>query len=216
MKPEHYPAQCLGEQTIRQLGAQPYIPVWQAMQRFTDQRTQNTPDEWWVTEHPPVFTQGRNGKAEHLLNPGSIPVIPIDRGGQITYHGPGQVIVYLLIDLQRRKLGIRQLVKHMEQALINCLAHYQIPANLQDGAPGVYVDKAKIAALGLRIRRGCSYHGLSLNVNMDLQPFQCINPCGYVGLEVTQMANLIPAPTSDKVISTLLEALHNQLGHTPL
>jgi len=216
VNPEDYPSQSLGGQTIRQLGTQPYFPVWQAMQRFTEQRNHNTADEWWVTEHLPVFTQGRNGKAEHLLNPGQIPVIPIDRGGQITYHGPGQVIVYLLLDLQRRKLGIRQLVQRMEQALIHCLAHYQISANLHSGAPGVYVDKEKIAALGLRIRRGCSYHGLSLNVNMDLQPFQCINPCGYAGLKVTQMAHFITPPTTVTLIDTLLAALHHQLGNTPL
>jgi lipoate-protein ligase B len=175
---------------IRRLGLQAYAPVWRDMQRFTDERDAATPDELWWVEHPPVFTVGLNGKAEHLLNPGGIDVIQVDRGGQVTYHGPGQVVLYLLVDLRRRGLGVRALVNLMEQAVIALLADHGITARARQDAPGVYVDGAKIASLGLRVRRGCSYHGLALNVDMDLEPFHRINPCGYPGLAVTQLRDL--------------------------
>jgi lipoyl(octanoyl) transferase len=176
---------------IRQLGQQPYLPVWQAMQEFTLSRGANTPDEIWLLEHPPVYTLGRNGKIEHLLDPGDIPVIHIDRGGQITYHGPGQLIAYVLVDLKRREMGVRELVSGIEHCLVQTLEHFQLNAYAKKQAPGVYIDEAKIAALGLRIKKGCSFHGLSLNIDMDLTPFKRINPCGYRGLKIIQLADLM-------------------------
>ncbi|ALO46806.1 lipoyl(octanoyl) transferase LipB [Pseudohongiella spirulinae] len=176
---------------LRQLGLQDYIPVFHAMREFTNHRQTDTPDELWVLSHPPVFTQGQAGKAEHLLAPGDIPVVQIDRGGQVTYHGPGQLVIYLLIDVRRADIGVRDLVSLIEQSIIETLSSLGINAQTRDSAPGVYVNDAKIAALGLRIRRGCSYHGLSLNVDMNLQPFARINPCGYQGMEVTQVRDLI-------------------------
>ena len=175
---------------IRRLGRVDYEPTWHAMQEFTAARTPETPDELWVVEHPPVFTLGQAGKPEHLLRDVGIPVVKIDRGGQVTYHGPGQVVVYLLIDLQRLKIKVRELVTAIEQALIDFLAEQGATAERRTGAPGVYVSDAKVAALGLRIKNGCSYHGLSLNVDMDLSPFAAINPCGYAGLKVTQTRDL--------------------------
>ena len=175
---------------VRELGQQDYQPVWHAMQAFTQQRKDNTADELWLVEHPPVFTLGLNGKREHLLNPGNIPVIDVDRGGQVTYHGPGQLVCYPLLNLQRHKLGVRQLVTLLEQLVIDLLASYQISAQSRADAPGVYVEGAKIAALGLRIKRGYCYHGLALNINMDLEPFSRINPCGYVNMQVTQCHDL--------------------------
>ena len=175
---------------IKHLGLVDYQHTWQAMQAFTDTRTADTEDEIWLLEHPPVFTQGLAGKAEHLLVPTDIPVVKTDRGGQITYHGPGQLIAYLLIDVRRKGLGVRQLVTAMEQAVIALLARSGIAAVAKPDAPGVYVAGAKIASLGLRIRRGCSFHGLALNVNLDLTPFSHINPCGYAGLAMTQTATL--------------------------
>jgi lipoyl(octanoyl) transferase len=172
---------------VRRLGREDYTTVWHCMQDFTAGRTPSTPDELWLVEHPPVYTLGRNGKREHVLDPGAIPVIPTDRGGQVTYHGPGQVVAYCLMDLARRGMGVRALVTHLEGAVIDVLAACGIPAAGRRDAPGVYVDGRKIAAIGLRIRRGCSYHGLSLNVDMDLTPFNGINPCGYAGLPVTQL-----------------------------
>jgi lipoyl(octanoyl) transferase len=161
------------------------------MQAFTDTRTAASPDELWLLQHPPVFTLGRNGKTEHLLqHTGDIPVIHVDRGGQVTYHGPGQLVAYPLLDLKRRRLGIQSLVRILEQSVINLLADYSIRAGRRDKAPGVYVDGRKLAALGLRVRRGCCYHGLSLNVDMDLSPFSMINPCGFAGLEVTRLTDL--------------------------
>ncbi|MBB6244842.1 lipoyl(octanoyl) transferase LipB [Rhodanobacter sp. MP1X3] len=174
---------------VRRLGRQPYEPVWRAMSAFTDNRVADTIDELWVLEHDPVFTLGQAGKMEHVLIPGDIPVVPVDRGGQVTYHGPGQIVAYPLIDLRRVGVSVRELVNKIEQSIIDSLAHWQIEAARLDGAPGVYVGAAKIAALGLRVRRGCSFHGLALDVNMDLEPFQRINPCGYKGLEVTQMVD---------------------------
>lgn len=176
---------------IRQLGRYAYVPVWQAMQQFTDSRDADTPDEIWVVEHDPVFTQGQAGKEEHLLFPGDIPVVKVDRGGQVTYHGPGQIVVYVLLDLKRRKIGIRELVTHIENAIVATLAEYDITAAAKADAPGVYVDNKKIASLGLRVRKGCTFHGLALNVDMDLEPFRRINPCGYAGLEMIQCRDFV-------------------------
>ncbi|MCK5896567.1 MAG: lipoyl(octanoyl) transferase LipB [Cocleimonas sp.] len=192
---------------IKQLGQQDYHPVWQAMQDFTQQRTKSTADEIWVVEHPAVFTLGRNGKKEHILNAGSIPVISIDRGGQVTYHGLGQLIVYPLIDLKRRHLGVRKFVTLIETAIIDVLASYDVVATSNPKAPGVYVMGKKIAALGLRISRGCSTHGLSLNINMDLQVFKRINPCGYKGLDVTQCKDLGIEDAMADIANSLVQGL---------
>jgi len=175
---------------IRELGVQEYSSVWHAMQNFTDKRDASTPDELWLLEHPAVFTQGQAGKAEHLLMPGDIPVIKVDRGGQVTYHGPGQLVVYVLLDIKRRNLGVRQLVTLLEQVLIELLNNNGIQATARADAPGVYVDGAKIASLGLRVRKGCTFHGLALNVAMDLSPFSRINPCGYAGMKMVQSSEL--------------------------
>ena len=177
---------------MRELGLVDYAPTLQAMKALTDSRDTNSPDELWLLQHPRVFTQGQAGKAEHVLAPGDIPVIQVDRGGQVTYHGPGQWVIYLMVDLRRQKMGVRDLVDLIEQSIVRLLAEYGIPAAARADAPGVYVDGAKIAALGLRVRRGCSYHGLSLNVDIDLEPFQRINPCGHEGLRVTSMSALLP------------------------
>ncbi len=201
--------------THRQLGQVAYEPTWQAMIDFTAGRTAETPDELWLCEHPPVYTLGQAGKPEHLLRDNGIPLVKIDRGGQITYHGPGQVVIYLLIDLNRRGLRIKDFVARIEQAIIDLLSKNGVTAKRMDGAPGVYIDRdgsvAKIAALGLRIRRGCSYHGLSLNVNMDLSPFSAINPCGYAGMAVTQTndqgIDLSPAQLSDMLAIQLAHQL---------
>jgi lipoyl(octanoyl) transferase len=175
---------------FRELGLLPYEPVWQAMRRFTDEARERTlGDEVWLVQHPPVFTQGQAGKAEHVLLPGDIPVVQVDRGGQVTYHGPGQLVAYLMLDLRTRGFGVRDLVTRIEQALIALLGGYHIEAKAKADAPGVYVQGAKIASLGLRIRHGRSFHGLALNVDMDLRPFQRINPCGYAGLAMTQLAD---------------------------
>lgn len=192
---------------VRHDGLMPYEPVWAAMRAFTDQRIATTPDEIWMLQHPPVFTLGQAGKPEHLLHDVGIPMVRIDRGGQITYHGPGQLVMYLLIDLARRKLKVRELVSLIEQAIIDCLAGYGVTALRKAGAPGVYVAGAKIGALGLRVRNGCSYHGLSLNVAMDLTPFSVINPCGYEGLEVVQLADLGIADNVEQVGENLLREL---------
>lgn len=175
---------------IRHLGRVAYEPTWRAMQDFTARRGAETADELWVLEHPPVYTLGQAGRAEHLIAPTTIAVVPIDRGGQITYHGPGQVVTYVLVDLRRRGYGVRELVARMEQAVIDVLAGAGVAAGRRPKAPGVYVAGAKIAALGLRVRNGCSYHGLAFNVDMDLAPFAAINPCGYPGLAVTQCRDL--------------------------
>jgi lipoyl(octanoyl) transferase len=175
---------------------QDYQTVWQAMSDFTDQRTADTQDQLWLVEHPPVFTQGQAGKAEHLLFPSDIPVIQTNRGGQVTYHGPGQLVAYPLLDLRRRKMGVRELVTHIEQIIIATLDHFGIKSAAKTDAPGVYVGGKKIASLGLRVRKGCSFHGLALNVDMDLSPFLQINPCGYQGLEMTQVRNLLSNPPS--------------------
>ncbi|MBV8041651.1 lipoyl(octanoyl) transferase LipB [Pluralibacter sp.] len=198
---------------IRQLGLQPYEPVSQAMHDFTDNRDESTPDEIWLVEHQPVFTQGQAGKAEHVLVPGDIPVIQSDRGGQVTYHGPGQQVMYVLLNLKRRKLGVRELVTLLEQTVVNTLAAYDIDARARADAPGVYVGDKKICSLGLRIRKGCSFHGLALNIAMDLSPFLRINPCGYAGMEMAQMrqwyADATPANISPVLVEHFLTLLNN-------
>jgi len=196
---------------VRRLGRVDYEPTWRAMQDFTAQRAPDTPDELWLLEHPPVYTQGQAGKPEHLIAATEIPVIPIDRGGQITYHGPGQVVVYVLVDLRRRGYGIRELVTRMEQAVIDLLATCGVTAERRAGAPGVYVNGEKIAALGLRVKHGCTYHGLALNVDMDLRPFAAINPCGYPGLAVTDCRTLGAALTVADAESSLAEALRHSM-----
>jgi len=175
----------------RHLGLQPYLPIWQQMQTFTAKRNSQTQDELWLLEHLPVYTQGQAGKAEHLLHSNHIPLVLSDRGGQITYHGPGQLIVYILMDLKRRNLGVRTLVRQLEEIIIKILALYKIDAKLKPNAPGVYVQDKKIASIGLRVKQGCTYHGVALNVNMDLIPFENINPCGYKTLKMTQMSDYI-------------------------
>ncbi len=178
------------ETIVRHLGRVDYEPTWRAMQAFTAARQADSADEIWLLEHPPLYTQGQAGKPEHLIAATAIPVVQIDRGGQITYHGPGQVVAYVLVDLRRRGYGIRELVTRMEQAVIDLLAEQGVAATRLAGAPGIYVDGAKIAALGLRVKHGCSYHGLALNVDMDMSPFAAINPCGYAGMAVTQCRDL--------------------------
>ena len=192
---------------VRHLGRVDYEPTWRAMQSFTAERGPDTPDELWLLEHPPVFTLGQAGKREHILTDLGIPVIAIDRGGQVTYHGPGQLVVYVLLDLRRRGYGVKQLVLRLEQAVIDLLAGFGVVAERRAGAPGVYVNEAKIAALGLRIKNGCSYHGLVLNVAMDLTPFSAINPCGYEGLAVTQTSDLGIALPSAEMGERLLYCL---------
>jgi lipoyl(octanoyl) transferase len=198
---------------IRQLGQRPYAETFEAMRALTAARTAETPDEIWFLEHPPVFTQGQAGKAEHLLMPGAIPVVQSDRGGQVTYHGPGQSVVYLLIDLQLRGYGIRSLVTRLEEAIIATLAGYGIVAAARRDAPGVYVDGAKIASLGLRVRKGCTYHGIALNVDMDLEPFSRINPCGYQGLRMTQLRTLGVTADLARVNTDLERELLRALGY---
>lgn len=197
---------------IRRLGRRPYEPVWQAMRAFTDARDPDTPNELWLLQHDPVFTLGQAGKLEHVLAPGDIPVIPVDRGGQVTYHGPGQIVAYPLLDLRRLGIGVRELVSRIEQAIIDTLAEWNIVAARREGAPGVYVGEAKIAALGLRVRRGCSLHGLAFNVAMDLEPFGRINPCGYQGLAVTQMLDLGGPSRLAEVEDVLATQLCRQFG----
>ncbi len=199
---------------VRLLGKQDYQPCWEAMRQFTDQRNALTSDEIWLCEHPPVFTQGQNGKPEHLLNPGDIPVIQVDRGGQVTYHGPGQLMAYTLVDLKRKKFNVRDIVNILENTIIQFLADYQIKAFAKREAPGVYVANKKICSVGLRIRRGCSYHGLALNVRMDLEPFSRINPCGYQQLEMTQIRDFQPEITIQSAEIKLLDYLISNLGYT--
>lgn len=175
--------------TVLWRGISDYMQAWQAMRRFTEERGPSTPDAIWCLEHPPIFTLGQAGRREHVLAPGAIPVLHVDRGGQVTYHGPGQLLVYVLFDLQRQHLGVRDLVNLLEQSVIDLLIAQGISAERTPGAPGVYVGGKKVAALGLRVRRGCSYHGLAVNIDMDLEPFRRIHPCGYAGLEVTQLAD---------------------------
>lgn len=193
------------------LGTLDYQDVWDRMRKFNEQRTQATKDEIWIVEHPPVFTLGLNGKADHILDAKNIPVIKSDRGGQVTYHGPGQLVAYILMDLERRHWGVKKLVDKIEQSIIELLSEYSIDAGRKEGAPGVYVNDAKVAALGLRVKRGCSYHGLSLNVEMDLSPFQQINPCGYADLASVQMSELAPDINIKEVTTKLISHLNSQL-----
>jgi lipoyl(octanoyl) transferase len=198
---------------VRDLGRQPYEPVWRAMQRFTDERDAGTRDELWLVEHDPVFTLGQAGKPEHVLMPGEIPVIHVDRGGQVTYHGPGQIVAYPLLDLKRLKIGVRDYVCRIEQAVIDTLAEWNIEAARKDGAPGVYVNGAKIAALGIRVRRGCAFHGLAFNIaGESTAPFLRINPCGYEGLQVVAMSDLGGPSSLDAVKPVLLGKLAAQFG----
>ncbi|WP_011200990.1 lipoyl(octanoyl) transferase LipB [[Mannheimia] succiniciproducens] len=205
---------------IRQLGIRDYQKTWHEMQEFTDNRTDKSADEIWLVQHPSVFTQGQAGKAEHLLRSTAIPVVQSDRGGQITYHGIGQQIMYVLIDIKRlktqgRDISVRQLVSALEQSVINTLADYGIESYAKADAPGVYIDGKKICSLGLRIRRGCSFHGLALNINMDLEPFHSINPCGYAGLEMAQLADFVSPQEADcgKVSPKLVEHFVTILGY---
>ena len=198
---------------VRDLGLRPYQSVWDAMKAFTASRDRSVPDELWFVQHPPVYTQGQAGKAEHILFAGDIPVVQADRGGQVTYHGPGQLVVYLMIDLPRAGFGVRQLVDIIEQSLVALLAEQGIAAAPRPDAPGVYVDGAKIASLGLRVRRGCSFHGLALNVDMDMEPFTRINPCGFSGLPMCQVRDLKPSLNLQSLAASLTVILANALGH---
>ena len=197
---------------MRDLGRRAYEPVWHAMQAFTDARDEATPDELWLVEHDPVFTLGQAGRPEHVLAPGDIPVVRVDRGGQVTYHGPGQLVAYPLLDLRRLKLGVRDYVCRIEQVVIDTLGEWNIEGRRREGAPGVYVDGAKVAALGIRVRRGCCFHGLAFNIAMDLEPFHRINPCGYAGLEVVAMGDLGGPSGPEAVKPVLLQALAANLG----
>jgi lipoyl(octanoyl) transferase len=224
------PAVVLRVRRLRRVGEEPvghpeafapldYVPVWDAMRAFTAARDANTPDELWLLTHMPVFTQGQAGKPEHLLHTDKIPVVQIDRGGQVTYHGPGQLVVYLLLDVRRAGLGVRELVERIEQSVIDVLAQHGVEAHAQRKAPGVYVNGAKLAALGLRIRNGCSYHGLSVNIDMDLAPFTRINPCGYAGMAVTQLRDVLPpgharATLLQDTATALTAALAAHLGYS--
>lgn len=201
---------------IRQLGLQDYEPIWQKMQSFTDERDANVDDEIWLVEHNKVFTQGQAGKAEHILMPGDIPVVNVDRGGQVTYHGPGQQVIYLMLNIKRRKLGVRNLVTAMENAVVSTMGDLGISAYAKPDAPGVYIDERKVCSLGLRIRKGCSFHGLALNVDMDLAPFQRINPCGYAGMAMTDCiregANTTLSAAGELLVKHLLVEL--SIAHT--
>lgn len=197
---------------IRDLGRQDYVPLWHAMQRFTDARTETTDDEIWFTEHPPVFTMGLNASEEHLLAPGDIPVVQIDRGGQVTFHGPGQLMVYPLLDLQRSNMGVRTLVTALEQSVVGLAAEFDVRAASRADAPGVYVDGDKLASIGLRIRRSCSFHGMALNVDIDLEPFSRINPCGYAELKMTDFARLGVGIDLQETWPRLLPHFLQQLG----
>ena len=198
---------------VRHLGVVDYLETWQKMQAFTDSRRSDTADELWFLQHPPVYTLGKNGKPEHVLNTADIPVVNSDRGGQVTYHGPGQIVVYTLLDLTRLKIGVRELVTTLEQTVIELLADYGVSASARREAPGVYVNDAKIAALGLRVRKGRSFHGLALNVDMDLEPFTRINPCGYQGLKVTQLKNLVSDIRFESVADDLQQRLISKFSY---
>lgn len=199
---------------VRRLDRLPYESVWRAMSDFTDARDDTTEDELWLLEHPPVFTLGQAGRMEHVLDPGDIPVVRVDRGGQVTYHGPGQIVAYPLLDLRRMGIGIRKLVDGLEQVVISVLAGYGIDGSRREGAPGIYVGERKIAALGLRVRRGCTFHGLAFNINMDLTPFSRINPCGYEGLQVTQVSELGGPQTLGPVENDLVGVFADHFRYT--
>lgn len=199
--------------SVRRLGLAGYEPVWRDMQSFTDSRDESSGDELWLVQHPPVFTQGQAGKAEHVLASGDIPVIQVDRGGQVTYHGPGQIVAYPLVDIKRKGIAVREFVNQIETAIIDVLAHYGVKGERIEGAPGIYVGGDKIASLGLRVRRGCTFHGMSFNIDMDLEPFQRINPCGYAGLQVTQLSAMAPVDFQE-VEDRLIDSLAQHLGYS--
>ena len=207
--------QCSAQLRVRQLGLSDYEPVWHAMQDFTDQRDEHTIDELWLVQHPAVFTQGQAGKAEHVLAPGDIPVIQVDRGGQVTYHGPGQIVAYPLLDIRRSGLGVRELVNRIEESIIRVLERYDVKGERREGAPGIYVSDEKIASLGLRVRRGRTFHGLAFNIDMDLEPFQRINPCGFEGLRVTQLSDLAKIELAE-VEARLVDSIASQLGYSEI
>jgi lipoyl(octanoyl) transferase len=214
-------AEGAGELTVRRLGLQDYQPIWRAMQYIADHPERGRGDEIWLLSHKPVFTLGQAGRAEHVLNPGAIPVVQSDRGGQVTYHGPGQLVVYLLLNMRQRSLGVRELVELIETAIIATLREYGVAGTTRPKAPGVYVENAKIAALGLRIRKGRSYHGLSFNVDMDLEPFRRINPCGFENLSVTQLADHVAEqerhmPLMQRTAGKLANNLLDLLGYQPI
>jgi lipoyl(octanoyl) transferase len=194
-------------------GLQPYEQTWRTMQAFTDERSDETEDQLWVLQHEPVYTQGQAGKAEHILSPGNIPVISVDRGGQVTYHGPGQLVIYLMLDINRMNIGPRHLVSMIETAIIKMLSHYSITASARDDAPGVYVDGAKIASLGLRIRKGKSFHGLSLNVDMDMEPFSRINPCGYKDMKMVQLKDFEAQAGIERAAGCLVNEIQTVFGY---
>ncbi|EKD77092.1 MAG: Octanoyltransferase [uncultured bacterium] len=204
----------VGQLIVRELDTQDYNKTWKAMRDFTDARTDKTPDEIWLLQHPPVFTQGLAGKAEHILNPHAIPVVQTDRGGQITYHGPGQLVIYVLIDLKRKQLHARSLVTKLEQSIIDLLALLSILAKTKCDAPGVYINDEKIGSIGLRIRKGCSYHGAALNVDMDLTPFSYINPCGFKNMKMTQIKTLAPHITVEQIKQAIISPLLKNFGYT--
>jgi lipoyl(octanoyl) transferase len=197
---------------VRSLGRQAYEPLWRKMQRFTDERDASTPDEIWYTEHPPVFTLGMNASRDHVIAPGDIPVVQVDRGGQVTYHGPGQLMIYPLIHLKRAKLGVRDLVTALEQCVVDLVGEFNIAAASRKEAPGVYVDGSKIASIGLRVRRGASFHGMALNIDVDLEPFSRINPCGFSDLQVTDLKTLGIVPDREDIQARLQKHLLNHLG----
>lgn len=200
---------------LRRLGLADYEPVWREMRAYTDSRSEASEDQLWLVQHPPVFTQGQAGKAEHVLAPGDIPVIQVDRGGQVTYHGPGQIVAYPLIDIARKGIGVRDLVCRIEESIIRVLGFYGVPGERIAGAPGIYVGGAKIASLGLRVRRGRCYHGLAFNIDMDLEPFQRINPCGFSGLQVTQLSAFCEAALGE-VENRLVASLQEQLEYSEI
>jgi lipoyl(octanoyl) transferase len=200
--------------TVRKLGVQPYEPIFERMKAFNENRDDKTIDEIWLLEHEPVFTQGQAGKLEHLLATGDIPVVQADRGGQVTYHGPGQLIVYLMLDLRRNQLGVRDVVTMMEESVVHTLNAFDVDAYAKPDAPGVYVSDAKIASLGLRVRRGCTFHGLAFNLNMDLEPFLRINPCGYAGMAMTQLTQLKPDASPERAVQILIDYLIDKIGYT--
>ena len=209
------PDQSKAQLRVRQLGLSDYELVWHAMQDFTDQRDEHTIDELWLVQHPAVFTQGQAGKAEHVLAPGDIPVIQVDRGGQVTYHGPGQIVAYPLLDIRRSGLGVRELVNRIEESIIRVLERYEVKGERREGAPGIYVSDEKIASLGLRVRRGRTFHGLAFNIDMDLEPFQRINPCGFEGLRVTQLSDLAKIELAE-VEARLVDSIASQLGYSEI
>lgn len=201
---------------VRYLGLKDYTTVWKAMQRFTDQRHNHSLDEIWAVEHHPVYTLGQNGKKEHLLYYVNIPLVPVDRGGQITYHGPGQLVIYTMIDIQRKKMNVREMVTLLETAVLTLLKKYGIHANTECKAPGVYIENKKICSIGLRIRRGRAFHGLAFNVLMDLKPFTYINPCGFSGLQMTQLAEYYPTADLSIITQELIDCLTTNLGYNDL